>query len=527
MRYIMMGTVLLVATSATARAQSETDLDAVVREFCATGASPHPVCHGDPTDTPAYRWLLLADACDHDRSPGYCARFADIRARTEPCVVAYSHRLGRWRPRHLLETREKWAYDTDVNGVPTIVVSRSDQCTPIIEHTTPLVYRVQPGDVTVKDTDVVSGLKDLAALLGATLQATAPVLKGLTISPRNSVDDTMADLRRQKAIPTAFEELAATTWTVAQSLLQVGDLKAEVIVALNAAEVFDTGALTPVNWRRARLDAASWHTEFERLRAARGRAIESLQGQPPDDKQRPILDQAQKVLDRQDESAKVVASLTMTRARWDRFVLGDRMMTWMVAPLRAQPIGWTRDQIHALKITVDTPFAGDVATMLPKVDTSVRLTSPRASMFGIDAGLVVTPLEQVTYKAVAGPGGVKRITATERDSRTGQLALFIDWRLVQLWRPAASAWRVRPALQGGVAVDTRTPGFFLGASTGLTKWMRLSAGRTWQSVRVLDGQQENDPVENNDAIRLRDAFEARWYVSASFAIDEVPLFNAK
>ena len=58
-------------------------------------------------------------------------------------------------------------------------------------------------------------------------------------------------------------------------------------------------------------------------------------------------------------------------------------------------------------------------------------------MFGIGAGLVITPIQQATYKAIADADGVKRITATEHDSRTGQLALFFDWRLIQAWHPAA------------------------------------------------------------------------------------------
>lgn len=519
---------LILASTAATGAQSPTVLDLVFQDFCAAQGSVHPVCKNDPITTPAYKWLLLADVCDHDPTAGYCSRFAGIRTRTEPCVVAYSHRRGRWRPRHLMETREDWAFDTDVSGTPTLVVSRSDRCTPIIEETKPLIYSVQLGTVEEKDTDLVSGLKDLAELLGGTVQATASMLKGFRITERN-IDSALSELSTQKEDrkPTPFEELAAATFAVARSLLDIGDLKGEVVAALNAVEVSDTGALTPVDWNRAKLDAAWWHAEFERLRVSRRKASDSLNGGLPDDTQRPILEQAQKVLDRQVEIAKAVGSLAAVRERWNQFVIGSRMMTWMPATLRPRPIRWTKDQKHPITVSVVTPFASDVSTKLPKVETAVRLTSPRASMFGIGAGLVVTPLEQVTYKAVADAEGTKRITATDRDSRTGQLALFVDWRLVQAFYPPASAWLARPALEGGVAADTDSPGFFLGGSIELTKWFRVSAGRTWQSVRVLDGQQENDPVENDEAIRLRDRFAGGRYFSVSFAIDELPLFKAK
>src|SRR5262249_30989898 len=222
--------------------------------------------------------------------------------------------------------------------------------------------------------------------------------------------------------------------------------------------------LTPVDWSLTRLDAPYWHAEFDKLRTNRRKAVESLTGQVPDEKQRQVLDKAQKVLDHQEDIAKAVAALAIVHDRWSQFVVGNRMMTWMVVNLRQQPVGWTKDQVHTIKVAVETPFASDVATRLPKVETTVRFTSPKASMFGLGAGLVVTPIRQATYKAVAGDDGIKRITATGHDSRTGQLALFLDWRLIQAWHPAASTWVARPALEGGVAVDTKTPGFFLGGS---------------------------------------------------------------
>ncbi len=518
----------LLAAPAIAHAQPSSELDRVFEGFCAAQGSANPMCKGDPRDTGAYKWLLLDDVCDRDGSPAYCSQFAAVRARTEPCVVAYSHRRGSWRPRHLLQRREHWAFHTDVNGTPTIVVSRSDRCTAIIEETRPLIYGVQLGTVEEKATALFGGLKDLAELLGTTVQATAGLLGPFRMSSGATVNRAIGEVVDQKKqTATPFDKLAAASVALAASLLPLSDLESEVIAALNAAEASETGALTPVVWSRARLDASFWHGEFEQLRASRIAAVASLEGQSPDADQRKVLDQAQKVLESQSAIAEAIGSLAIVRERWDQFVIGPRMLTWMVVPLRSQPIRWSMDQLHAFKIAVETPFAGEVATRLPKVDVSLRLTSPRASMFGVGAGLIITPLEQVTYKAVAGSDGVRRITATDRDSRTGQLALFLDWRLVQAWHPAASTWIARPALQGGVAIDKDTPGFFVGGSIELTRWIRVSAGRTWQSVRVLDDQRADDPVENDAAIRLRDRFEGARYVSVSFAIDELPIFGGK
>jgi hypothetical protein len=309
-------------------------------------------------------------------------------------------------------------------------------------------------------------------------------------------------------------------------LNSVGDLRADIVAALNAVESSESGALTPVDWT-ASLDAAEWHRQFARVRAARREAFASLQGAAPDKQQQGLLDASQKLLDHREDTAKLVAALAATRDRWNQYVIGARMMTWMVVNLRAQPVSWTKDQVHTFKVGVETPFASDVATRLPKVDTSVRFTSPKASMFGVGAGLIVTPIQQATYKAVPDADGVKRITAAEHDSRTGQLALFFDWRFVQAWHPAASTWITRPALEAGVAIDTKTPGFFLGLSLEVTKWIRVSYGRTWQNVKVLDGQQEHDAVANDDAIKLKDTFVDDRYFSVSFAIDALPLFASK
>jgi hypothetical protein len=441
MRSALSLTVLLLASSVAAGAQTPVTLDQVFADYCAAQASANPACGSDSPSTPAYKWLLLDDVCAHGDNRAYCSRFASISHATEPCVVAYSHRHGRWRPLHSLEASGKWAYATDVNGAPTIVVSRTGECTAIVEDTKPLTYDAELGAVEEKSNDLFAGLKDLAALLGATLGAAAEKPLGART-------------------PDRFDELARATSSLARSLVALGDLHSDVVVALNVGELSDTGELTPVDWRSAALDAAGWHGQFAGLRTLRQQAIDSLEGAAPSSGQQKILKQAQDVVDRREDIAKAVVALSATRDRWNQFVVGSRMLTWMVVNLRQQPVSWTKDQVHEFRVGVETPFASAVATRLPKVETSVRFTSPKASMFGIGAGLVITPIQQATYKAVAGADGVKRITATEHDSRTGQLGLFFDWRLIQAWHPAASTWVTRPALEGGVAIDTKTPGFF-------------------------------------------------------------------
>jgi len=144
MRSALGVTILLLASSSFADAQTPVTLDQVFADYCAAQALANPACEKDSSATSAYKWLVLDDVCAHGDSHPYCSRFHSISHATEPCIVAYSHRRGRWRPLHSLEASEKWAYDTDVNGAPTIVVSRTGDCTAIVEDTKPLTYGVQP-----------------------------------------------------------------------------------------------------------------------------------------------------------------------------------------------------------------------------------------------------------------------------------------------------------------------------------------------------------------------------------------------
>src|SRR5206468_8741918 len=115
------------------------------------------------------------------------------------------------------------------NGIPTIVVPRSSDCVAIIDDTRPLTYGVQLGTVEEKENSLLTGLKDLTGLLGTTLAATAPLLHGFKFTPQANVSLSMKELSTQTDQPTPFEKLAAATFSLAVSLLRVGDLQANVV----------------------------------------------------------------------------------------------------------------------------------------------------------------------------------------------------------------------------------------------------------------------------------------------------------
>ncbi len=210
MRTALVAPVLLLASSVAADAQTSVTLDQVFADYCAAQASANSACGNDSSATSAYKWLLLDDVCAHGDSHAYCSRFASISRATEPCVVAYSHRRGRWRPLHSLEASGKWAYDTDVNGAPTIVVSRTGECTAIVEDTKPLTYDVELGAVEEKENDLFAGLKDLAGLLGATLR------RPLSIIGRAHAIGQVRQLRRARQGHGLARAIARGSWRSAR-----------------------------------------------------------------------------------------------------------------------------------------------------------------------------------------------------------------------------------------------------------------------------------------------------------------------
>jgi hypothetical protein len=491
-------------------------LDQPLTALCVEFRLTNPACKSPKEASPAYKWLLLDDVCEHEgkagRSPA-CQAFASFKAGTEPCVVAYDHRAGEWRALHALQARQKWAFDTDASGVPTLAVDRSNSCATMIDNTKPLTYGVQIGKIEEKDNDFSGGLKDLAELLGATAAASAPILQRLDVDRSTKLDE--------------FDQLRLQSWLLAVKLQPLADVRSDIATALNVAESSETGSLTPVRWDLVGFDGATWRSWFEQLRIARNNAQTALGAGVPGDPQRAALEQAQKILDRQGEIARLVTGLGATKDRWDRFVVGDRMLTWVLAPVSGQPVKWTKDLVYSLTVNPDAPFAADVAARRPKVETSVRFTSPRASLVGISAGMIVTPLSERTYKAIEGSDGKKHITAAETETRTGQIALLFDWQIVPLFRPEASTWSLRPALELGAAASTKSPGVFFGGSMAILKWLRLSYGRTWQRVTVLNGQTLNAEVADSDAIKTKDVFKGARYWSVSVSISGLPIFTNK
>lgn len=139
----------LVSSSAQVQSTTQARLDGLFRRFCSDTAAEHPACSPDaPLEgAPAYRWLLLADVCDHGATASYCVDFAALRAQTRPYVVSYDHREDRWRRAGPDDRADpyRWAVEGVDRQTPRMLADRTTSCVAIVTGTNPLVDVVERG----------------------------------------------------------------------------------------------------------------------------------------------------------------------------------------------------------------------------------------------------------------------------------------------------------------------------------------------------------------------------------------------
>lgn len=190
-------------------------------------------------------------------------------------------------------------------------------------------------------------------------------------------------------------------------------------------------------------------------------------------------------------------------------------------------LGWNKVQSHSIDIEADSPYVKELRLSgRPKETISYKLESSAGRILGYGIGVVYTPLHESTWTAVTVPGTTTKVIAeTGRETRAGDLAAFLTYRFLEHW-PARRV--VQPVLDAGVGVTSGRPAFFLGAGLELARAARVSAGWTPQRVtRLAPGQVVNvTTVSGTDDIRTERHFDTgHWYLSVSFALDSLSLFN--
>jgi hypothetical protein len=236
-----------------------------------------------------------------------------------------------------------------------------------------------------------------------------------------------------------------------------------------------------------------------------------------------------KVIENGGQASADARTLRRLKQRGRASEIGDVVRAAIYVPDDDTPPLWSRIRTFPLTISpqaaIKTELGYDDAD---DVSSSYKIGHRQSTLFGVGVGLTLTPLASPTWKAVPAPGDPARkvVGRTGADIRSGQVALFANYRLLQAVAPATAGWIVKPGVEAGIAASTDNPGAFLGASFEVLRALRIGVGVTRQRVKALDGQIEGVTiVGSTDEIKTRDVFTNARYVSITFALDTLSLFS--
>ena len=227
-------------------------------------------------------------------------------------------------------------------------------------------------------------------------------------------------------------------------------------------------------------------------------------------------------------TVKTAGQLEVFGRRCSEAIVGASIGTWIIADDRQFAIRWDKMQVHKLKLAVDSPFSASVAAVRPaKLEPTYKVAWRGGPLFDVGFGVTYTSLKAPTYGAVEDPSDsdAKVIAETDEESRAGEFALFLNYRVFQHLWPKTRSWSVHPALDLGAGLDTDAPSFFAGISIGVGRFLRLGAGRTWQQIKVLEGQTLGQSIGSADDIKTRDKFEDETYFMVVFSFGSLKPFS--
>ena len=226
-------------------------------------------------------------------------------------------------------------------------------------------------------------------------------------------------------------------------------------------------------------------------------------------------------------AAADVLNRQVQRAR--RHTWNNTLIRSLVVTRPNPDLPWNKLQSHEIVITADTPYVKELSLAYGASEKRpYKLESATGQLLGFGVGLIYTPLHESTFTAVTRPGtSTKVIAETKRETRAGDLAAFVSYRFME-HRPAKRT--AQPTLDFGVGVTSDRPAFFLGLGLEILRAARIGAGWSPQRVTALaSGQTPNvTEVSSTDDIRTEKRFAMKnYYVSFTFALDSLSLFNSK
>ncbi|HEY3383309.1 MAG TPA: hypothetical protein VGK32_16170 [Vicinamibacterales bacterium] len=139
----------------------------VFAAYCATPEGAGRYMCEDPSAYPdSAKWWMLDEVCRMPDQSAVCASFAPLAAR-RPFILAYSHRLQRWRT----DPGRVRGVDVtfDRNRIPIIHAVSLASVLVIVDDMNPLAYSVSYGPVKSAAIESLDNLESLLGLLGAAL----------------------------------------------------------------------------------------------------------------------------------------------------------------------------------------------------------------------------------------------------------------------------------------------------------------------------------------------------------------------
>ena len=536
---------------------------------------------------PSLQWLHLNDYCDSSGADqAVCGHFGEIQEVTRPSLLVYDHVLEAWFSGGGIPLR-KGRLEKDVTGAPLVHLPRQHDLVVLVANTNPLLYRATITESTEEDIDQLSNLGTLVGLLGGVMGAfTAEVRTLVNDTPIRDASEQLQALADSVAeVEVLIQEVELSTTAVASTcdfsspswsaVVAIGtDLRAtrnrlveepndageafaaylaildadpekwatvenakQALVATietspNATQlrelsvVSNGGARTLLESANAITNARTHDNEQEEFRLDAERKRRTYQNIYA------MRKRIETLLEKWPTAVKSASQIEVFTERCRQALVGDAIAHWMVLDREDLPIKWSKRQKHKIKVAVDSPYADNIAKSRPaEVKTAYRLEWNKTRLFDVGFALTYTPLESPTFSSVSAEdpenSDAKVIGQTGEESRSSELALFLNYQFVQHAWPSTRSWTVRPSLDLGAGLDLGTPAVYAGLSVGIGKYLRVGGGWTWQHVNALDGQMVGDPVTSNDDIRTTNVFDDDYYASVMLQLGSLPFFKPK
>lgn len=188
---------------------------------------------------------------------------------------------------------------------------------------------------------------------------------------------------------------------------------------------------------------------------------------------------------------------------------------------------WDKVSTGSFKLAADSEFSARITRTLPAdFSYSYETRWKPGNLFSVGFGITFTPLVDPTFGTTAPLGTTdKVIVKTDQSSRSGQPAIFLNYRFLQHAMPKLQESWFQPTAQVGFGLTNVS--MFAGVSAEMFKFLNVSYGRTWQKVNSLNGQKEGQRVNDADEILKRSRFADDYYFGVMLSIPSLPLFQPK